>query len=979
MDVPCRRTAITAGKFALPTISRQPPTDFRQVYVRGTQAHAAVVGSIPVFAQPDPPDTIHGPVPQAEHPNFYAVFASAAERFGGRVAVEMQGAADGGRVSYRELRDMAERTAGWLASRKVGAGERVAILADNDARWCAAYLGMLRAGAVAVPLDTAYSAAQIATLLADSGARLIFTSGEYVAIVEEAVRAVRNRPAIVVLGESAAPVSAHQAFASVLAHAPAGGACPATSSDPAVILYTSGTTSDPKGVVLTHGNLLAERAAAFRIVRVSERDSVLSVLPLFHALALLANLLLPFSVGARVVFLSSVNSGELARALKECGITLFVCVPQFFYLLHRRIEDEIGALPWAVRVLVRLLAAANLRVRRHLRLNAGRVVFRRVHRSVGPGLRVLVTGGARFDPDSNRALHALGFTIQQAYGLTECAGAATITRAGDLSFDSVGRPLAGVDVRVQEPAAADAREAQRGRVDGEVLIRGPILMPGYFNRPEQTAITLDGGWLHTGDLGYLDPGGQLHITGRSKEVIVLGSGKNIYPEEIEAHYERSAYIKELCVAGVARPGEPTAERLHAMIRPDLDAMRARGMLNIRELLRFEIEGLSVQLPAHKRILGYDITLDPLPRTTTRKLKRFVVEGLLRDRAQPSGDAAQRSAGASALEADDDPVRVRILSEMRGAIRPDATLARDAHLELDVGLDSMERVELLVHLTSAFGIEIPDGEAQTLHTVGDLVEAVRSRVAAVPHEREPAAPWERLLQATMPGDPYISELERPKRVRAVLFFLVMKSLYAISRVAVGLRADGQGRLPARGPYLISPNHQSYVDVFLIVGCLPFRAFRNLFFVGAAEYFETPLMRWFARTLNVVPIDPDANLVTAMQMGAEGLRRGRVLVLFPEGERSIDGEVRTFRKGAAILSYHLGVPIVPVAIDGAWAIWPRGHGLNWRTLLPWTRTRVRVQFGPPIPPAVRPEYGEHTRALRDRVVAMWDALHASRLSA
>lgn len=246
-------------------------------------------------------------MPQAEPPNFYAVFASAAERFGGLVAVEMQDAGDGGRVSYRELRDMAERTAGWLASRNIEAGERVAILADNAARWCAAYLGMLRAGAVAVPLDTAYSAAQIATLLVDSGARLIFTSGEYVAIVEDAVRAVRNPPAIVVLGGSAAPVSAHQAFDSVLAHAPAGGACPATSGDPAVILYTSGTTSDPKGVVLTHGNLLAERAAAFRIVRVSERDSVLSVLPLFHALALLANLLLPLSVGARVVFLSSVG------------------------------------------------------------------------------------------------------------------------------------------------------------------------------------------------------------------------------------------------------------------------------------------------------------------------------------------------------------------------------------------------------------------------------------------------------------------------------------------------------------------------------------------------------------------------------------------------------------------------------------------------------------------------------------------------
>lgn len=921
-------------------------------------------------------------MPRAEFPNFYAAFASAAERFGDCVAVEMQGTGRLDQVRYGELRDMAERTAAWLASREIARGDRAAILADNDANWCAAYLGVMRAGAAAVPLDTAYSAAQVATLLLDSGARVVFTSSDYAGVVDEAVRTLAAPPTIVLLKHTGVAASVHPSFVSVLAHPQTGGACPATSSDPAVVLYTSGTTSDPKGVVLTHGNLLAERAAAFKVVGVTEKDAVLSVLPLFHALAQMANLLLPFSAGTRVVFLESVNSSELTRALKERGITSFVCVPQFFYLLHRRIEEEINALPISARVLVRLLAAVNLRVRRYAGLNPGRVLFRRVHNSVGPGLRLLVTGGARFDPDTNRSLHALGFTIQQAYGLTECSGAATITRAGDLHLDSVGQPLPGIELRV-EPAAPGAHASGHAaeREDGEVLIRGPIVMQGYFNRPEQNAITLAGEWLHTGDLGYLDDSGRLHITGRSKEVIVLGSGKNIYPEEIEAHYERSPYIKELCVAGLARPGEPAAERLHALVRPDADAMRARGMVNIRELLRFEIEGLSVQLPPHKRILGYDITLEPLPRTTTRKLKRFAVERLLREREAAdaaSASKASASGGASAGPTVADPVAARVLWEMRHAIRSDAPLSMGAHLELDVGLDSMERVELLVHLTSTFGIEITDEEAQALHTVADLVEAVRSRVEALPEEREATAPWARLLQTPMTGDPFIAELEKPKRTRAAILFVLVKILYAAGRLTVGLRATGQAHLPRGGPYLISPNHQSYIDVFLLVAALPYGAFRSLFFVGAAEFFETPFMRWLARTLNVVPIDPDAKLVNAMQMGAAGLRMGRVLVLFPEGERSIDGEVRTFRKGAAILSHHLGAPIVPVAIDGAWTIWPRGQAFNWRTLLPWTRTRVRIAFGPPLPPAARPDYTAQTTALRDEVAAMWDALHAARTS-
>lgn len=919
----------------------------------------------------------------AEHPNFYAAFLSAAERFGDRVAVEMQGAGGSNQVRYAELRDTAERTAAWLASRKVSRGDRVAILADNDASWCAAYLGVLCAGAAAVPLDTAYSAAQVATLLLDSGARVIFTSEDYVGVVDEAARTLLSPLAIALLRDTGDRASDHHSCASVLAHAPAGDECPATSNDPAVILYTSGTTSDPKGVVLTHGNLLAERAAAFKVVGVTEKDAVLSVLPLFHALAQTANLLLPFSAGTRVVFLESVNSGELMRALKECGITSLVCVPQFFYLLHRRIEEEMRALPAPARMLARLLAAVNLRIRRHVGLNPGRVLFRRVHRSVGPDLRLLVTGGARFDPDTNQALHALGFTIQQAYGLTECSGAATITRAGDLHLDSVGQPLPGVELRVQPVALGKDGNVDDGRrKDGEVLIRGAIVMEGYFNRPEQNAVTLAGGWLHTGDLGYLDDGGRLHITGRSKEVIVLGSGKNIYPEEIEAHYERSPYIKELCIAGLARPGEPAAERLHALVRPDSDAMQARGMVNIRELLRFEIESLSVQLPPHKRILGYDITLDPLPRTTTRKLKRFAVERLLRDKeAADAAIAAKASAarGRSGEETGLDPVAARVLAEMRQAIRSDAPLAMGAHLELDVGLDSMERVELLVHLTSTFGIEITDEEAQTLHTVDDLVEAVRSRVDVLPDDREATVPWERLLQTPMTGDPFIAELEKSKRIRAMTLFVLLKILYAFSRMTMGLRVSGRTHLPKRGPYLISPNHQSYIDPFLVVAPLPYVAFRSLFFVGAADFFETPFMRWVARTVNVVPIDPDRKLLNAMQIGAEGLRRGKVLVLFPEGERSIDGDVRTFRKGAAILSHHLGAPIVPVAIDGAWTIWPRGQAFNWRALLPWSRTRVRVQFGPALQPPGEPDYMAQTTALRDRVVAMWNALHASRMAA
>jgi long-chain acyl-CoA synthetase len=401
-------------------------------------------------------------------------------------------------------------------------------------------------------------------------------------------------------------------------------------------------------------------------------------------------------------------------------------------------------------------------------------------------------------------------------------------------------------------------------------------------------------------------------------------------------------------------------------------MRARGAVNIRELLRFEIESLSVQLPAHKRILGYDVTLDPLPRTTTRKLKRHDVMRLLTDAQRQQRHREVEPASAWP----EDPATMRILDVVREQVGKDAELVPDAHLELDLGLDSMERVELLVHLTGALQVQIPEEESQELHTVGALVEACRARLPAGWERAVPLHAWERLLHETPADDEHLRELRKPKRFRAAILFAAVKVVYALFAVSVGLRTRGVENLPDRGPYLISPNHQSYVDAFMMVGALPFGAFRDMFFVGAAEYFQTPFMRWLARTLNVVPVDPDSNLVTAMQAGAYGLGLGKVLVLFPEGERSIDGEVKAFRKGAAILSRHMNAPIVPVAIDGAWDIWARGRRINWKALLPWSGTRVRVAFGAPLPVGNTDDYASQTTLVRDRVSEMWRRLHAER---
>jgi len=880
--------------------------------------------------------------------NLWTVFAETVTRFGDKTAVEIHrpitlaGGPAGDRVeryTYRQLHDMASAWSSWLAQQGIRAGDRCAILAANDAHWCAAYLGILKRGAIAVPLDTNYSAAQVATIVRDSGAKLVFASKKFglmargggVQVVD--LHAEPNEP----LERLELPE-------------------PLEPTAPAVILYTSGTTSDPKGVVLTHANLLAERDAAFAVVDVTDRDAILGVLPLFHSLAQLANLLLPFAVGARVVYLETLNSTDLVKALSERKITIFACVPQFFYLIHQRVMQQVAKSNLVTRILFTALLALNFRLRR-IGVNLGRVFFGKVHDVMGRDMRLLVTGGSRFDPVIGKDLYALGFAILQAYGLTETSAAATISAADDAHIDTVGRPLPGVDIKI---------------VDGEILIRGPIVMLGYHKRPDATADVIKDGWFYTGDLGRIDDRGRITITGRKKEMIVLASGKNIYPEEIEAHYRKSQFVKEICVMGLVEPGRPSSERLFGVVVPDMDLLREKKIVNAGDLIRFEMEGLAAGLPAHKRVLGYDIWFEPLPRTTTQKIKRHEVERRVRERQRTASLDPETSMSSEDRAWMEEPRAAAVVAVIQGRLKHSGRLVPDANLELDLGFDSMERVELLTELEQRIGVKVSQQAAAEIFTVRQLVTALGAEGIAATRSESPAQSWGALLRDLPPdNDPVLSGLLEKRPIAAPVMHALARMIRAL---LFRVELTGLENLPTSGAYIISPNHQSYLDPFMLCAMLPFRIFRNLFFVGAVEYFETSLTQWFARIANLVPVDPDSNLVPAMKAGAFGLAHGKLLVLFPEGERSIDGTVKKFKKGAPILAQHRRVPIVPVAIKGVYELWPRGRSLNLRLLGPWSRQRVKIVIGEPMTFAENADYNQTATELRDRVEKMWQSLEA-----
>ena len=895
--------------------------------------------------------------------NFYNRFLQSVERWPDCVAVEIQRhSGELERLTYSELRQEAEVLGSWLSTSGLERGSRCAILAGNGPRWIACYLGTVAAGMVTVPLDTAFNAEQVAKLLQASGSSLLFVDDKHLPVAQ---RAIADTPIRLLLLEQSASPSPEPNFDHII-KAERNNFTPvdASGDDTAAILYTSGTTSDPKGVMLTHANFQAETEGVFRLIDITPRDAILGVLPLFHALAQMANLLLPLAGGARIVFLESLNTTELLRALRERDITMFCCVPQFFYLIHERIRKEAGARGRLADSAFRWMLHVS-RVARNVGVNVGKLLFRRVHDALGPKMHYFISGGSKLDPAIARDFYAMGFELLQGYGLTETTGGAIGTPPLDNVIGSVGKPLHGMELKLHDPKSS---EDGAGPAIGEILLRGPLVMKGYHDRPEATAEVLRDGWLHTGDLAYLDAHGNVFITGREKDVVVLSNGKNIYPDEIEAHYLKSPYIKEICVLGLqGRPGEPISERLHAVVVPNFEVLRERKIVNAREIIRFDIETLSTQLPSTKRILGFDIWQEDLPRTTTRKIKRFEVERRVMERqsAAPEGEELARPLSEDDRQWLSEPDVARAIAVVAHA----AGGARQPHprdsLELDLGLDSMERVELLVALERELGASVPDAVISEVYTVRELIDLVRQSTGRAGRVQERAA-WDSILN-TDPTDPEVLAVARRKPIAERFWFLVSRLAGLFVRDRFGLTVTGVEKLPKHGPFIISPNHQSFLDPPVLLSVLPNSILRDAFYVGTSEIFGNGILRALARSLKLIPVDPDANLVPAMRAGAYGLRRGKVLVLYPEGERSIDGTPKVFKKGAAILASHLNVPIYPVAMDGFFEAWPRGKGFQ-------KFARLHIAFGDPIHPprpVDNPEkcYELLTAELKARVMDMW----------
>jgi len=810
---------------------------------------------------------------------------------------------------YADVLREADAISAFLASRGLQQGDRIAILMENVPQWVFVLLGAMRSGIITVPFATTLPEDQLIRVAEHSGSRLIFSDDTNL----EKAKAVAARFGIDVVSLN----DWERASASKPQSAPRNVLDPEST---VLLIYTSGTTGEPKGVQLTVLNLIHEIRGIFEPLEMSADHRILSVLPFSHVLPLIANALAPLCLGAGVVFLSSISPQRIIEAFHRHRITCFVCVPQFFYLLHKRIFTQVQAQPWYMRKLFEAMRS----VAQRLSPSGRRRLFSKIHKTIGPDLRLLASGGSRFDSRIATDLTDLGYTVVNAYGLTETSAAVTATPIRQNRIGTVGKPLRGAKVRIDAPN-------QEGI--GEVCIGGPLLMKGYYRADSQTASVIRGGWLYTGDLGFIDLEGNLTITGRSKDVIVLASGKNIYPEEIETQYGRSPFIKEMCVLGVSEAADArSGEKLHAVVVPDMDEFRKQGESSIMEVIRFEMESLSKSLPSYQHILSFSIRNEPLPRTVTRKLKRFEIEAEEKQRRQPGETRAA-----------EDHVRFRsgigqTVATLVRSVKPEAVgLDPSMNFELDLGFDSLAKVELLTEIESRTGLHVESEEAARIYTLGELIDALEQKSGSVGTS---GRGWKDILTLAPSDELNQHYIFKPKPIPTGIIVTLSWICRTLSRVLFRLRWRGLENFPQSGAYLICPNHESFLDAPSLYMVLPPRVIWKTFSLGYSDYWQGTFSRRLAEACNIVAIDSNANLVRAMQAGAVGLKRNKALLIFPEGTRSIDGHIGEIKKGASILSTELGVPIVPVGINGTFEAWPRSGGFKLHP--------IEIVVGAPIDP-------------------------------
>lgn len=771
-------------------------------------------------------------------------------------------------LNYGDIYDLSLRIAALLRRDGVRKGDAVLLLAPSSPYWVAVFWGVLLRGAVLVPLNVQSTPELVRKIAAHTGAKAFFWHAHGTRETPPGLKLydidfIREDTENLPLYESAGEARA---------------------DDLVEIMYTSGTTGEPKGVPLTHKNIASNLEAVAGTIPVASSDVFLSILPLSHIFEQVAGFLVPFKNSAHIVYAHS--PAAIPELLREHRITKLAAVPEFLRLFMARIESS------AEKRGRQGLFGALLSLAAHLpSIRLRRLLFRPVHRELGGKLRTVASGGAPLDPVLEKKWNALGIELLQGYGLTETSPVVATNTFTARRVGSVGKILPGVRVRLAS--------------DGEILVKGPNVFRGYYRDAKKTQEAFTGdGWFRTDDIGEFDTDGFLYIRGRKRYMIKGAAAQNVYPEDIEFELNKIPGVKDSCVVGIEAPGGGV--RIHAVLLLE-DRTEAFAAVAVEE--------------ANKKLVSYQHVTDwsvwpeeDFPRSATRKVKKEEVLAWLK---------TPRAVSPAPKAEDQTPVR-RILGEVCGAdaesIRGTTGIVRELHL------DSLLRVMLVARIEEELGAAVEEARITPKTTVLELEAMVRGAPS-----RAPRRPFKRWLLS-----PAVSLL-RQSLLAAVVF--------PLARLFMRLEVEGAEHVPVRPhPLVFMPNHMSIIDSLALLMALP-RNERKIAFAAATDvlYERYASIAWLVEFLfNAFPFPRREyeNITSGLEYMGRVLDHGFSAVLYPEGRISRNGELQPLKRGAGLVAVEMDVPVVPVKISGTNTIVP------YSALWPRRRGKVTVRFGEPL---------------------------------
>jgi long-chain acyl-CoA synthetase len=785
------------------------------------------------------------------------------------------------RWSYREVAETAFRFARELEARGIGKGERVLIWGPNSAEWVAAFFGCALRGVIVVPIDEAGADDFTQRVYQQVDGKLLVCSREH------ALRSI--------------PVFALENLQETLAAQPAApyGATEIGPADILEIVFTSGTTADPKGVVITHANVLGNIAPLeteiqkyLKYERFAHPVRFLNLLPLSHVFGQFLGMFLPQLMGGTVIFQDALKPGEVIRTIRRERVSVLVAVPRMLQSLKENVErdlEEKGVLEDFKR---RIQSSEGKHFLRRW------WIFRRVHRRFGWKFWAFISGGAALDRVTDEFWGRLGYAAIQGYGLTETTSIVSVNHPFRLGKGSIGKVLAGRELKLAE--------------DGEILVRGGGVAAGYWTGDKLQPMTAEEGWYGTGDIGALDTDGNLYFKGRKKDVIVTPAGMNIYPEDLETALRRQPEIKD-CVV-IALPRDGNAEPCAVMILQDVDG-------NPEPIVQRANETLA----EYQRMRNWFVWPEQdFPRTSTQKPRTSEIQKVVQAQLKTQHQAV---AGSSSL--------AEIIARVKG--KP-AQLVQESDLETDLNLSSLDRVELMGAIEDRYQVDLSETQFAALNTVGDLERMLRGQLPIRVPYHYPA--WVQRWPTTW--------------VRLIIHYLLLRpAIFLLGWPRITGRENLRG---IRGPVLVVCNHIDDVDIGFVQTALPARFRHRLATATGGEALEslwTPpdgrswlgkiydRIKWTlgVSLLNLFPLPREAGFRDSFAFAGESVDRGYSILVFPEGHHTTDGVMRPFRGGVGLLANNLAIPVLPMRIDGLFEL----KKANKKIAAPGA---IRVKMGLPL---------------------------------